>query len=405
MDYFGGRTFMLKIKPSSSVREEHTSEESTKNRRLLVVDDEVDILTTLTVLFSPYYTVKAAGSGLEALAIIQGGFVPEVIMADQRMPGMSGTEFLVRSITLVPQSVRVVLTGYTDVQDLTDSINLGQVYRFVTKPWRNDDLLEIIRMCFQHYDLSEEKVALSHALEQLKALNNEKTEILSIVSHDLKNPLNAIMGFGEMIMNGEELGLTKENYAVLGREICNVSGRMSKLINNLLDIQAVESGKIEINLVSVNVASILAASVSEIESLAKAKHIVIVNEAFDADPSHELQMLVDEVFFHQIMENILSNAVKYSPNGKCIWVRSAKHHDKVRIAVQDEGPGISSEEIPLLFQKFTKLSARPTNGEDSTGLGLAIVQKLVHAMNGQVWCESEQGKGATFVLELTGASA
>jgi DNA-binding NtrC family response regulator len=144
---------MLKIKPSFASAVTTTSEEPSNNRRLLIVDDEYDILTTLNALFSPLYSVRTAESGMEALDIIQGGFAPQVIMADQRMPGMSGTEFLAKSISLVPQTVRVVLTGYTDVQDLTDSINLGQVYRFLTKPWRNADLLEIIRVCFEHYDL------------------------------------------------------------------------------------------------------------------------------------------------------------------------------------------------------------------------------------------------------------
>lgn len=100
--------------------------------KLLIVDDEADLLKTLDILFSPYYTVVTAESGAHALEIIRNGFLPHVILADQRMPGISGTEFLAATKDIVPQTVRVVLTGYTDVQDITDSINRGNVYRFLT---------------------------------------------------------------------------------------------------------------------------------------------------------------------------------------------------------------------------------------------------------------------------------
>jgi signal transduction histidine kinase len=115
-------------------------------------------------------------------------------------------------------------------------------------------------------------------------------------------------------------------------------------------------------------------------------------------------VLVDEQAFGQVMENLVSNAIKYSPPGKNIFISvylfPATSHTHLRIAVRDEGPGISESDQKKLFGKFARLTAQPTGGEDSTGLGLAIVKKMVEAMNGRVWCESEVGNGATFVLEL-----
>jgi len=102
----------------------------------------------------------------------------------------------------------------------------------------------------------------------------------------------------------------------------------------------------------------------------------------------------------QVMENLLSNAVKYSPPGKNIHVRLKKLPDTVRFEVQDEGPGLSAEDQKRLFGKFARLSAKPTGGENATGLGLSIVKRMVEAMNGRVWCESEPGKGAMFVVEF-----
>jgi len=106
----------------------------------------------------------------------------------------------------------------------------------------------------------------------------------------------------------------------------------------------------------------------------------------------------------QVLENLVSNAVKYSPPGRDIFVRLQRHAQVVRVEVQDQGPGLSAEDQKKLFGKFARLSAKPTGGEHSTGLGLSIVKKMVEAMNGKVWCESEPGHGATFIVEFPSPS-
>lgn len=395
---------MLRIK---SVSEDSSTDNSTiissenqspylkEDKRLLIVDDERYILFALRELFSPLYNVRTAESGAAALEIIQGGFIPQVIIADQRMPGMSGTEFLSKTIQYVPQTVRVVLTGYTDVKDLTDSINQGNVYRFLTKPWRNADLKEIIRVCFQHYYLSEEKVALTNALERLEYINREKTELLSIVAHDLKNPLAVIIGMADAIVAGAENGFSHENYERIATDIIGVSERMVKLISNLLNAQAIEDGKLALNIIALNVVPIIALDIQELQIPASQKNIQIVLTA-DGEP----QVAVDEVWFHHVIANLVSNAVKYSPEGKTVHVRIQTLEKNVQIRVQDDGPGISAEEQSRLFQRFEKLSTRPTAGENSSGLGLSTVKKLIELMKGRVWCESSVGHGATFIIEL-----
>ena len=121
----------------------------------------------------------------------------------------------------------------------------------------------------------------------------------------------------------------------------------------------------------------------------------------DAVPA---KVLVDPYVMVQVLENLVSNAVKYSPVGKNIFVRLKKEAGAVRLEVQDEGPGLSAEDQKKLFGKFARLSAKPTGGEHSTGLGLSIVKKMVEAMNGKVWCESELGKGATFIVTMPEAT-
>jgi signal transduction histidine kinase len=384
---------MLKLNTAASANEEASS--ARERRPLLIVDDEESIVLTLRKIFDPLYDVKTARSGAEALHLLSGGFRPCVILADQRMPGMTGVEFLAQSRSIVPEAVRVVLTGYSDANDIVESINKGKAFSFLSKPWNNDDLRESIRIAFEHYDLSEEKAALAAALQEVRALNAEKTEMMNIVSHDLKNPLGAVMGMSEIIINAEEFGLSAEDYRRFGREIHNASARMLALVKNLLDLNAAETGAIRLNLLPLNVFSILGMIAEEYRERATAKSIVV-----HCAGDETLMALADEIWFHQVLENLLSNAVKYSPHGSSVDARAERNGENARITVRDEGPGLNEDDQKRLFGKFARLSARPTGGEDSTGLGLSIVKKLVEAMNGKVWCESELGKGATFIVEL-----
>lgn len=385
---------MLKFRTSATVLS--TESQSSKDKgQLLIVDDEKDLLTTLKMLFSPFYSVEIAESGEKALEIIKNGFIPHVIISDQRMPGMSGTEFLASSMKLVPHTVRVVLTGYSDVRDITDSINLGSVYRFITKPWRNEDLIDVVRTCFEHFFLSEEKVALQAALEQVETVSREKSDILEIVIHDLKNPLNAIIGIGDLISNGKELGFQQEDYQKFGKELLHASSRMMTLIKNLLNMHALESGNLEVKFIPLNISSLANLLAEDMQPRATAKEITL-----HVSPEIQEYIFADEVFCHQIIENLLSNAIKYSPSGKKIWLQTEYKNETVRLSVKDEGPGISDQDQAKMFTKFTRLSAIPTAGEDSTGLGLSIVKRFAEKMNARVFCESELGKGSTFIVEF-----
>lgn len=275
--------------------------------------------------------------------------------------------------------------------------------------------------------IQEQKWLLEHQAEELIALNNEKNEMLSIVAHDLKNPITAVRGLGELIKSGYARGAQLEEVA---QQIMNTGDRMLDLVKNLLAENQLEEGKMPFALLIRNIATLVEASVSEYRQMAALKNIALhyTNEATDSSA------IVDEQAMMQVVDNLLSNAVKYSPHGKNIYVRvlhwsvdgdplanvngdttsvptndlsadhvSAEHfthNQRLRIEVQDEGPGLSEEDKVHLFGKFARLSARPTGGEHSTGLGLSIAKKMVEAMNGKVWCESELGQGATFIVEL-----
>lgn len=237
----------------------------------------------------------------------------------------------------------------------------------------------------------------------LEMLNVEKNELLGIVSHDLKNPIGAVRGLAELLQSGF---LTEEQSSVIVSQIVATSNRMLDLVENLLDINRLESGGMQFVMMELDVEPILLGEMNIHRAAAEAKNIML---HYSKEATHTI-ISADENAVMQVLDNIISNAVKYSPQGKNVYLRLKSQQTSgstpgfVRIEVQDEGEGISPEDMQKLFGKFARLSARPTGGEHSTGLGLSIVKKIVEAMNGRVWCESEVGKGATFIVEFSSIS-
>jgi len=234
---------------------------------------------------------------------------------------------------------------------------------------------------------------LSQQNQELLALNHEKNELMGIVSHDLKNPIGALRNFAEMLEHGY---ITGDKVTSVAGKMIVTADRMLDLVKNLLELNRFEQGSVSMTMFYFSLVTLIDSMLWQHESIAKAKDIAII---FTADNGvHEV--CADEQMMIQILDNLLSNAVKYSPFGTTIRVRVLSVNGMVRVEIQDEGPGISAEDMQKLFGKFARLSAQPTGGEHSTGLGLSIVKKMVEAMNGRVWCESELGKGATFIVEL-----
>ncbi|TAE23013.1 MAG: hypothetical protein EAZ92_15160 [Candidatus Kapaibacterium sp.] len=240
--------------------------------------------------------------------------------------------------------------------------------------------------------MNQELLKQNHELEQV---SNERAELIHIVAHDLKNPISAINGFAELF---QDTSLEAEKTAMIAERIVAISNRMLQLVTNLLDMSRLESGGMHFHLQACDILPLAENTLLQYQTQAAAKNIRIYVQSAS---SHPLLVIADEQAILQVLDNLVSNAIKYSPHGKNIVVRIKASTDAVRVEVQDEGPGISGEDMKKLFGKFVRLSARPTGDEHSTGLGLSIVKKMVEAMNGRVWCESDLGKGATFIVELS----
>jgi signal transduction histidine kinase/ligand-binding sensor domain-containing protein len=255
---------------------------------------------------------------------------------------------------------------------------------------------------------------------ELHLLNKDKNDLLGIVSHDLRNPIVSTLLAIKLLQKRFHTLTDEEKFSYLDK-IQSAGEQMIDFITKLLDVNALENGKMPISLVPCKIGVLTEAILENYQARAAAKNITLHYEQYisphksnEQEKTAQALVFADAVLLPQVLDNLISNALKYSPHGKNVFVRITKTEVQtvndddegvrvssyIRFAVQDEGPGLSALDKEKLFQKFTRLSARPTGGEYTTGLGLSIVKKMVEAMHGRVWCESEFGKGATFIVEL-----
>ena len=228
---------------------------------------------------------------------------------------------------------------------------------------------------------------------ELQELNELKNKFLGMAAHDLRSPLTSVMGFTDLILGMDDLEEEEKREFLL--TINQASREMLSLINDLLDVSAIESGKFDINLKPGNLKEVIENRIKLISLSAKAKQIQIATD-FDDVPEVEF----DKARLSQVVDNLLSNAIKFSKSGTTINVSLKKNMDEVSFHIRDQGPGIEKGEVERLFAEFERLSNRPTAGEKSTGLGMAIVKKIVDGHNGQISVQSEVGKGTEFTISL-----
>jgi signal transduction histidine kinase len=246
----------------------------------------------------------------------------------------------------------------------------------------------------------------------LKALDQEKSDFIGIAVHDLKSPLVSIMGFAQMLKEDASSERDRE----MSQYIEDASMRMLGLVSKRPDVNAIEQGRLGLDMRRIDAAPFVEALAERYESKLARKHQRI-----------ELDLRSVSVFacperLYQVLDNLLSNAVKYAPHGSMVTVVARPERageqpeangdsvgyagcpaDAVRFEVTDEGPGFNEEDRAKMFGKFSRLSARPTGDESSTGLGLFITKRLVEAMGGTIGVESVYGEGATFVVRLPAA--
>ncbi|GJL79726.1 MAG: hypothetical protein NPINA01_27150 [Nitrospinaceae bacterium] len=232
-------------------------------------------------------------------------------------------------------------------------------------------------------------------IQKLKDLNNFKSKILSIAAHDLRNPLYVIHSGAQFLLEEDLQSNLSDRQTGLLKKIYKSSKEMSQLLNDLLDYSKIENGNISLHLEQNNFSSLVEQKI-ELNGLLAARKGISFQHSQEPIPA----FLFDEIRMSQVINNMISNAVKFSPHGSTINVTTKRENDFVEFSVKDEGPGISKEEQKLLFLEFQTLGAKPTGGEKSTGLGLNIAKSFVEMHGGKIGVQSELGKGATFFFRI-----
>lgn len=364
---------------------------------ILIIDDTPEnVLVLRQFLRRVGFEVLVSYDGEDGLETAEYA-QPNLVLLDVLMPGLDGFETCQRfkeneQLKDIPI---IFMTALSETENKLRGFSLGAV-DYITKPFHQDEVLARINT---HLTLRRLQRELQQRNEELIKLNQEKNEFIGIAAHDLKNPLSAVQSLSEFMQESFD-SLPKERL-LKSLSIINFSSKqMFELIRNLLDVYAIEAGKLKVSLTTVNIIPLLQSLAEEYENRASTKDISLEFKGLDK-PCYAF---TDATIVHQILDNLISNAVKYSPKGKRVWVRLSHDTKYVCCEVQDEGPGLNEQDKQKLFGKFARLTPRPTGQEHSTGLGLFIVKKLVDAVKGRVWCQSELAQGTTFTIEFPAVS-
>lgn len=260
----------------------------------------------------------------------------------------------------------------------------------------NNKFDEISRLNNELVNLQRE---LNQKNKELERLDKLKNQFLGMAAHDLRNPLAVIRSYSEFLLDEAADVLNEEHFEFV-QDIQVTSHFMLGLVNDLLDISTIESGNLILTLFWVDPIKFVQHSATTNQILAGSKQITIQFEHDDVVPN----LYFDKQKVAQVLNNLISNAVKYSEAGSRVFIKLSQFEKGILVAVQDEGPGIPPDEFDKLFKPFSRTSVQSTGGEKSTGLGLLISRRIVEGHQGQIWVESEVGKGACFKFYIPCAS-
>lgn len=345
---------------------------------LLCLDDEPDNLDALERVFRRNYNVLKAVTPEQAFDVLDNYPDLAVIISDQRMPLITGVEFLEKSLVSHPDTVRILLTGYTDIESVIGAVNKGQIYRYLTKPWDPVDLLNTVDQGYEKFtlknELKEKNRALEKALEDLRSLDKAKNQFMILINHELKTPLTTIMSFTSLM---KETPLSEEQKLFTDR-ISRSAEKLKSIIDDVLLIVKGEVGLIPVKKDHVNADWLLKDIPADITHVANSKSQTIRMrsdfETIEFDPH-----LTKTAFFRA-----LHNATKFGAAGSDILIHiTASHPHRLAIRIQNTGPQISPQTIEKIMKPF-QLDENIMNHSVGMGLGLTICQTLMKVQNGDL---------------------
>ncbi|MBF0118534.1 MAG: response regulator [Desulfobacterales bacterium] len=373
---------------------------------IICVDDEEIVLTTLKeqlkVHFESDFSIEVAESGEEALELLdqlnQDKIEVPLVISDHIMPGIKGDELLRRIHSLLPKTLKILLTGQADIDSIGNAVNYANLYRYISKPWNQDDLILTVREAVLAFSkdkqLEEQNKKLQKAVENLKKANTLKDEFLSNTSHELRTPLNGIIGITQSIIDGATGELSEETKKNL--EMVVMSGkRLANLVNDILDYSKLKNKDLQLKKRAIDIRQLTEIVLFLLKPLTLAKHLELKNEI----PNDMVAVIGDENRLQQILFNLIGNAIKFTEKGEILI--SAKIKDgKVQVSVADTGIGIPKNKFKDIFKSFEQVDGSISREYGGTGLGLTITKSLIELHEGEISVNSELGKGSVFSFTL-----
>jgi len=372
------------------------SKEAASKHRILAVDDERANLNLLRRTFHRDYEILLAESGQEGLSILRGGQV-DLIISDQRMPGMTGVQMLAESRRIHPNAVRIILTAYADVKDIIDSINEGNIYRYILKPWSPDELKVTVAKALDHFRLEEENrelvKQLQKSLYELKAAQQELLlrerlstlgRMASSIIHDLKLPMSNIRTSAALLAD-ENLAspLRKEFSDIIQKEV-------DRLIEMTREILEFSRGELKLQVGVFQAADLL----DEIARMLD-RDFTTAGIKLQKDWKNLGAIEGDYEKLRRVLLNLAINARDAMSKGGVLTIRARHHNGRITIEVADTGAGIPNELISRIFEPFV------THGKhNGTGLGLTIAKKIIEAHSGTIVAGNRPGGGAIVTIEM-----
>ncbi|MBE2190461.1 MAG: hybrid sensor histidine kinase/response regulator [Candidatus Kapabacteria bacterium] len=365
--------------------------------KVIVIDDnDQNLEIARTYLNSLKYIVSIASSGRKALSMIESD-KPDLIILDIMMPVMDGFEFcsIIKSKKTTKDIPIIFLTALSETRDIVKAFNYGAV-DYITKPFTREEFILRVK---NHINIITQTRIIKEQNQKLNFLNQEKDGLLQITIHDLKNPLQTVLGYSDLIIRklskSDEYDLLKFLNPLRQSTLQAIN-----IIQDLLEVNRLEEGNYILDISKIDFRNVLMRAVDSFTQKASEKQISIIYNETD----EECFVEADGVKLERVFDNLISNALKFSPSYTKITINckiiQATNRPAVIAEIIDEGPGFKDEDIPMMFKKFAKLSAKPTGEESTTGLGLSIVKKLTEAMSGKISFETIQGKGTKFTVEF-----
>lgn len=364
--------------------------------KVLVVDDEQSVATTIkAILELDGSEVTAVTSGTDALSQLREHEF-DVVLTDLRLDDLDGIEILREAQKLWPDTVTIMLTGYASLESAVAALRSG-AYDYLIKPSDVDELRATIGRAL-------ERRRLRQRLVELEQLDRLKTQFLSMASHELRTPLTAVSGFMQIArrrisrLSGandvpgpwrEEAEKANETLEMANRQ----SKKLARLIDELLDVSRMQQGRVEMRLAEVELADV----VREV-----AERMRLLSEGHEIETKIEgaAPIVADRDRIEQVLENLVGNAIKYSPESGRVEMSLHTNGANAVVSVRDEGIGIAASEVEKIFGLFYRSPDPRADQIGGLGIGLYISREIVSRHHGRLWAERNAGAGTTFHLTL-----